>query len=123
MRNIAAVLAVVVLVLAGCTDQPVGSADCNTQIRVDDVVYTSYGFTREPATEHRPAEVAACHDVGPDPEGSVFTDDGATVTSWRFDGYSADEVLGVRQDRHRYVVLVATSVSDTDRDRIMAALG
>ena len=121
MRTIVVLLAVLLLT-QGCSDQPGGSADCTARIRSGEIVYTSYDTTRQPATEHGTAEEAECHDVGADADGSVFTDDAPTVTTWAFEGYSTDEVVGVRQGQHRYAVYIATSVSDAERDQLLAAL-
>lgn len=124
--GLTAMRALLVLLLAvavtGCVQQDPGTADCTVQIRVDDVVYSSYGLTDEPASEHGTAERAECHDVGADAEGSVFPDDPETVTTWAFDGHSPDQVLGVPHGEDSFAVFIAPSVPDAERDRIMAAL-
>ena len=123
MRTLLVILPALLFFAGGCGQQGSGAtADCAAQIRVDDVVYTSYGFTRQPATEHGAAERAECDDVGSDPEGSVFPDDPATVSTWTFDGYSPDDVLGVKQGKRSFAVFIDTSVPEAERDRILADL-
>ncbi|WP_243060971.1 DUF6281 family protein [Nocardioides sp. SR21] len=123
MRALAVLLVVIaVTAVTSCGQEESGTADCAGQIRVDDVVYTSFRVTKQAATEHGTAERAECHDVGADAKGSVFPDDPATVTTWTFADYSPDQVLGVRQDKHSYVVFISSSVPDDERDQILAAL-
>ena len=37
---------------SGCEDRVTGAADCQRQVRVGDVVFTSYGYTQRMATRH-----------------------------------------------------------------------
>ncbi|MBC9732419.1 DUF6281 family protein [Nocardioides marmotae] len=112
-----------VVVAAGCS--PAGSpssADCSAQIRVADVVYTSHGSTSRDATRHGRADEAQCHDIGPDAGGSVFADDPEQVRTWTFEGYSPDEVLGVKYGTNGFGVFVADTVQPDQRERIYAEL-
>lgn len=68
------------------------------------------------------ADVAECHDVGENPEGSVFMDDPRQVAVWSFHGYPLEQVLGVRRDENSYEVFVAESVPRADVDRIVGEL-
>ena len=113
--------------LAGCvgsTDAPEGSAayECTTQIRLDGVIYSGYGYTDQEATEFGTADEAACHDVGLDAPGSVFPDDPDQVTVWTFAGYESDQVLGVRFGQDQFVVLIAESVPRDQADHIFSEL-
>jgi hypothetical protein len=102
---------------------PGGSADCGTQIKVGDTVFSSYGYTNRDATEHGVALESVCEDVGADARGAVFTDESRRVTTFRFEGYPATEVLGVRfGDQPKLAVFVADSVSPDDQDRIYREL-
>ena len=120
------VLLVALLLLgSGCASDPEtqgATADCSSQVRVGDEVFTSYAFTRAQATRQGVADAAECHDVGADPAGSVFPDDPRQVRTWSFEGYSPDEVLGVRAGDDAFAVFIAESVSATERDRIADGL-
>jgi hypothetical protein len=137
MRRLRGTAIAALLVTAGCGSpttgsttssssspaEPVSAADCSSQVRADGVVYTSHSFTERPATAHGTAEVAACHDTGQSPAGSVFTDDAERVRTWVFEGYPASQVLGVRVDRTTYAVHVADDLSRAQRERIARELG
>jgi hypothetical protein len=110
---------------AGCgTGQLEGgaSADCASQVRLDDRVYTSHGFTNRDATRFAEADRAECHDVGRNAPGSVFPDQPAHVTAWSFAGYPTDKVLGVRFDEDSFGVYVADTVSRAESERIFQEL-
>jgi hypothetical protein len=94
------------------------TSDCQNQVRADDIVYTSYGYTEHPAARYASADAGDCHDVGEGAAGSVFTEHPRQVTTWVFSGFPPEKVLGVRVDRGSFVVFVADSVSPEDRDRI-----
>ena len=118
-----ALIGLLLLGAVGCAaPEPVAvAADCQGQIRLDDVVYTSYDHTQTRGERHAPAEVAECHDVGVDAPGPVFVDDGDQVMTWTVDGYPPDEVLAVRR-RGIETVYVADSLSGTERERIYREL-
>lgn len=95
------------------------AADCQSQVRVDEVVYTSYTFTRREATRHSSAEASDCDDTGPDASGSVFPAGPDLVETWTFADYPPQEVLGVKYDESgSYAVFVADSLPRTDREAI-----
>ena len=120
--NAAPVLFVTCLMSSGCGgDSPV-AADCQGQIRIGDEVFTSYGYTKSEATRHGVADQAECHDFGHDAAGSVFPDDPQQVPTWTFDGYSPDEVLGVRFGNGGFAVFVVDSLPPEERDRMLEAL-
>lgn len=112
---------------AGCSAAPgqpgpVATADCQTQVRLADQLYTGYGFTDRDATAHGVAEAADCHDVGKDAPGSVFPHDPRSVRVWSFAGHPPEQVLGVRFDADSFQVLVAESATPSERDRILQQL-
>ena len=76
----------------------VSAADCALQVRVDEVVYISHSHTQWAATRYGTADQAKCHDVGEDAAGSVFPEHPRQVTTWTFEGYPPERVLGVRFD-------------------------
>lgn len=124
---IAALLADVVL-LAGCGDDGGGtaSADCTTQVRVGDAVYSGYGSTAEVMEPWREAEVAECHDTGvvggQEPQGSVFTGEGDRVQTWTVEGYEPQQVIAVRHRRDQVEVFVSDDLTEKERDRIISSL-
>lgn len=115
-------LGVATVAATGCSAGPRATADCQAQIRVSGTTYTSYGTTSREAVRHGHAVGAVCHDVGAGASGSVFPDVPAHVRTWTFDGYSPDEVLGVRYGHHDLAVFVAGTVRPADRERIYADL-
>ena len=98
------------------------TADCSNQVRFDGTVYTGYAFTDREATEVGVADKAECLDVVEDAQGPVFGDDPEQVDVSSFEGYSPDEVVGVRFDDQRYEVYFADSLSSIDIERIAAEL-
>lgn len=110
----------------GCTsydtDASTGAADCAAQLRLDGVVYTSYGYTERQALRYAAADAAECHDVGEDAAGSVFPEHPRQVTTWTFRGYPPEEVVGVRFDADAFAVYVADSVPSAERERIFREL-
>jgi hypothetical protein len=52
----------------------------------------------------------------------VFADHPAQVTTWSFDGYPPEEVVGVRVARGSFAVYVADSLADDERERIVRLL-
>ena len=124
MRVAAATALVVVAAwLAGCSESEETAADCAQQIRLDGVVYTGWSATTTDAQRFGDAERADCDDSGADPGGSSFGDEPDSVTVWSFEGYSPNEVLGVRLDQESYTIFIADSVEDSDRDNLVRKLG
>ena len=119
MRLLTVLLAVA---LCACSSPDETTADCSNQVRFDGTVYTGYAFTDREATEVGVADKTECHDVGEDAEGSAFGDDPEQVDVSSFEGYSADEVVGVRFDDQRYEVYFAESLSSRDIERISEEL-
>lgn len=121
------VMSALTVAVAGCAGNGAGegvsSQDCSAQVRRDGVVYTSYGYTHRHATEFGTADEADCHDVGPNAEGSVFSEDARQVTVWSFRGFAPARVLGVRFDKESFAVFVAESVPRGDIDAIVRDLG
>lgn len=85
-------------------------------------MYTSYGTTSREATRHVDADEAQCHDVGPNADGSVFADNPEQVRTWTFEGYSPDEVLGVKYGKDAFGVFIADNVPLDERERIYSEL-
>lgn len=125
----AAVVAVSVtltVLVSSCSEESSSSqatADCQEQVRADGVVYTSHGYTEQPASRHGVADRARCDDVGQDAAGSVFPEDPEQVTTWSFPGYPPEQVVGVRFDKDSFAVFVADTVADAERERIYRELG
>ena len=120
MRVFAVALAVA---LTACSSSPAEtSADCSNQVRFEGKVYTGYAFTERVGTELGVAEKAECHDVGEDAEGSVFGDDPPEVKVWSFEGFSPDEIVGVRFDDQQFEVYLADSLAPADIERISEEL-
>jgi hypothetical protein len=111
-------------VLVGCADNGGSqtSSDCSTNVRVDDNVYTSHGYTERKASRHSAADAADCHDTGEVPAGSVFPEHPGQVTTWTFRGYPPEKVLGVRFDIDSFAVFVTDSVPRAERERIFREL-
>ncbi|MCI4685092.1 DUF6281 family protein [Rhodoblastus acidophilus] len=112
--------------MAGCSvassECPTGAADCEAQIRMVDVIYTSYGTTTREGSRHLRADQAECHDTGCNAVGSVFPDVPTQVRTWTFKGYSPDEVLGVRFGNDGFGVFIADTLEPATRRRIYADL-
>lgn len=117
-------VAALAIVASGCEGSPSshGAADCQSQVRLDGRVYTSYGHTDSAASEFGVADQAECHDNGRDAPGSVFPDDPRQVTVWSFRGYATKDVVGVRF-RDSFAVFVADDVPQLESDWIYAELG
>jgi hypothetical protein len=113
------VLCLLAVATVGCSQS---SADCAAQVRVAGVLYTSYGTTSRDATRHVEADEAQCHDVGPNADGSVFADNPEQVRTWTFEGYSPNDVLGVRYGNNGFGVFIAETVQPDERERIYAEL-
>lgn len=112
--------------LTGCsTAGSDGASDCNTQVRVDGITYTSVGLgiAEHEATKFSTAELADCDDVGKDARGSVFPEHPRQVNTWKFPGYPASEVVGIRFEHDSLTVLVADSIPREERDQIFEDLG
>ena len=120
------VLAVLAMTVTACAADPTVSttveAECTPQLRLGDVVYTSYGYTDRQPKKFATADKADCHDVGRDAPGSVFPDDPRQVVVWAFRGYPAEKVLGVRFDATSFAVHVAESVPRAEGNRIFREL-
>lgn len=82
----------------------------------------SSGTTEWKATRRGTADQAECHDVGRNAAGSVFPDVPAQVRTWAFEGYSAEEVLGVRYGTDGFGVFIADTVPPEERKTIYADL-
>lgn len=115
-------LVVLATALAGCSEAGETNADCGQQIRLDGAVYTGWSATTTDAERFGDAERASCDDNGEDAEGSYFSDEPESVTVWSLEGYSPNEVLGVRLDKESFTIFVADSVNDGDRDDLISAL-
>lgn len=116
-------LSLVMLSLTACSEAgPQSSADCSAQIRLDGVVYTSYGMSSREADPHVDADEADCDDTGRDPQGSVFPDSPSRVRTWVFEGYPPEEVLGVQYGKNSFGVFVADTVAPDEQERIYADL-
>ncbi|HEX6338261.1 MAG TPA: DUF6281 family protein [Jiangellaceae bacterium] len=112
-------LAVVLLALTACADNDgQAAADCASQIRRGERVYTGYAYTDRVGTELGTAESAECHDVGEDAAGSVFSADSPQVDVWSVDSYSPDDVLAVPFDDDSFQVFFSESLSAEDVERI-----
>lgn len=121
--RIACVGLLTVIAVSGCSgSDPQTSADCAAQVRVNGVVYTSYGITDRRAKKHSTAEQADCQDVGQDATGSVFPEQPHHVTTWEFPGYSPAKVLGVRYGDDSFGVFLAESLGPDERERVYADL-
>ena len=81
-----------------------------------------YAFTQRAASRHGTAELADCHDVGEDAPGSVFPEVPQTVVVFAFEGYSPDQVLGIRAGGGLFEVMVARSLSRDEVERVMQEL-
>ena len=109
--------------LAGCSGGGDTEADCAEQVRLDGVVYTGWSVTKRDAQPLGDAERASCDDTSREASGSYFADSPESVPVWSFEGYSPDEVLGVRFDKESYTIFIAESLPDGDRDSLLAELG
>ena len=118
----AAAVLVAVCATGGCENGGTVTADCQSQIRVGEAVFTSNGYTERNATKQGVADQAECHDVGDHAAGSVFPDHPLRVQTWRFDGYSPAQVLGVRHGEDGFAIYVVDHLPQDERDRILTAL-
>jgi len=100
-----------------------GASDCDTQVRVDGITYTSVGIAEHEATKFSTAELADCDDVGKDARGSVFPEHPRPVNTWKFPGYPPSEVVGIRFEHDSLAVLVADSIPREERNQIFEDLG
>ena len=121
---VAGAVCAAVVVLGGCSGDACepSTADCSSQVRIGERVYTSHGFTERAATRFAKADVAECQDTGCDPKGSVFSGEPTQMTVWSFEGYSTDQVVGTRFDDDSYAVFVADSDSDQEAERLLQEL-
>jgi hypothetical protein len=100
-----------------------GSADCGTLIKSDGIVFAEGGTTSRHAERFGTAAQSVCEDVGANARGAVFTDESRTLTTYRFAGYPASEVLAVRfRADGPFSVFIADSLSDHDRHQIAREL-
>ena len=100
-----------------------GSADCGILIKSDGIVFAEVGATRRHGEPFGTAAESVCEDVGRNARGAVFTDASRTLTTYRFAGYPASEVLGVRyRDEGPFAVFIADSLGEHDRDQIAREL-
>ena len=118
------VLAVAAFPVTGCASgqEQVVAADCSARVRLDGRVYDEGGYVDRGATRLGIADEAACHDVGYDPEGSVFLDHPRQVTVWAFPGFAPEEVVGVRFDEETLRVFVVESFPRADVDNLVEEL-
>jgi hypothetical protein len=124
-RAAVAILAVAALPVTGCAvgQERAAAADCSARVRLDGRVYDEAGYVDRGATTRLGvADEAACHDVGADPEGSVFGDHPRQVTVWAFPGFAPEEVLGVRFDKETLRVFIVESLPRADVDNIVEEL-
>jgi hypothetical protein len=123
-RHVLGAVTAVLALGAGCADdESAATADCQAQVRVDGEVYTGYAFTEQrPAARFATAEVAQCHDTGPDAPGSVFTGDGDEVAARSVPGHDREDVLAVRFDARLWEIYFSDSVSPSDREDIAREL-
>lgn len=121
-RRTAAALAVLATAVSACAQGAEVQADCAQQVRLEGVVYTGWSATTADAQRLGDAERASCDDNGSDAKGAYFADEPERVTVWSFDGYSPDEVLGIRLDKNSYTVFIAVSLADGDRDSLVREL-
>jgi len=123
---VAGVLAVLATTVTACAMDPAdstgGEAECTPQVRLGNVIYTSYGYTDRQPKKFANAGEADCHDVGRDAPGSVFPAAPRQVAVWAFRGYPAEKVLGVRFDENSFAVHVAESVPRAEGNRIFREL-
>lgn len=116
VRHVAAAVAAVLLLGAGCasagsSETSSRTSDCQAQVRVGGEVYTGYAFTRhEPSARYAEAEVADCDDNGTDARGSVFRGGATQVETWSFAGHDPGDVLAVRFDARSWEVYFSESV-------------
>ena len=120
-RSVVAGLAAMTL-LTACSQDSESQADCSQRVRLDGVTYTGWSATGLEAQPLGDAERSSCDDNGPDPKGAYFADEPERVRVWSFDGYSPDEVLGVRLDKSSYTIFVAESLSSSERDALVREL-
>jgi hypothetical protein len=86
-------------------------------------VYTARGSSEASARKLGEAEVASCDDMGDDARGSYFPDDAKRVTTWEFEGYPPEDVLGIQlEEGGLWSVYVSDSVTPDERERLIAAL-
>ena len=104
---------------SGCREE--GTSDCGLQIRIAGVLYNDSGSTPRVATRYATADWADCEDVGRCARGSVFPEDPRRVQAWSFDGYSPEQVVGVRRNGS-FTVFVADSATPAERRRIAREL-
>jgi hypothetical protein len=116
----------VLLALVGCSDETGGggaaASDCQSQVRYEGTVYTGYASTDLPGTKLGKADMADCDDMGEDAQGSVFGEDPDQVEVWSIEGYSPDEVIGLRDVDDSVSVYFAESLSTADIERISREL-
>lgn len=126
MRAWIAPVAAVVALLAGCSQsadcEPVGAADCGIVVRLQDVEYVEIGFTRQPATRFADAELAACHDVGQDAEGSCFEETPEKVVAYSFAGQDPTTVIAIRAPGNQLRVMLAADASAESESSVRTAL-
>ena len=118
------IMAVAALPVTGCAggQERVVAADCSARVRLDGRVYDEGGYVDRRAIRTGVADEAACHDVGDDPEGSVFLDHPRQVTVWAFRGFAPEEVLGVRFDEETFRVFVVEAFPRADVDDLVKEL-
>jgi hypothetical protein len=119
-----AILAAAALPVTGCAggQERVVAADCSARVRLDGRIYNEGGYVARGAARLGVADEAACHDVGDDPEGSLFLDHPRQVVVWAFPGFAPEEVLGVRIDEETLRVFVLESFPRADVDKIVKEL-
>lgn len=116
-------LSLMLVAVTACSETgPQSSADCASQIRLDGVVYTSFGTSSHEAERHVEADEAECDDTGRDARSSVFEDNPSRVRTWVFERYRPEEVLGVQYGKNSFGVFVADTVAPDEQERIYADL-
>ena len=102
--------------------EPATSRECVPQIRLDDTTYIAAGYTEVRGTRFGTAVEADCDDVGPSPQGSVFTENSEQVAVWSLRGYSTDDVVAARFNEDSFVIFVADSMPRGEIDRVVGEL-
>ena len=105
------------LMATGCSD-PAVEADCEQQIEYGDARYTQAGSTQSRAEPFERVVLTPCHDTGesesePSPE---YRD------AFVFPGQDPGEVLGLRDGRGWYAILLSDDLSNDQSDDILTSL-
>lgn len=111
------VLAALSTISTGCSECVLTTADCESVVRYEGVLYTVYGDTEAAARAIGEAEQAACDDVGSgcdEPRGSSFPEDPTEVAVYSLEGYPISQVIGVARSDGSVQVGVAQTIEQTE---------